>query len=72
MFQQDHFAFIQLFSLNLHKLPLNYNNEMIMIIIEKVLVILFVIKIFQIQKENQVFQQVLQNVRKLLIFIYLK
>jgi len=72
MFQQDHYAFIQLFSLNLHKLPLNYNNEMIMIIIEKVLVILFIIKIFQIQKENQVFQQVLQNVRKLLIFIYLK
>jgi hypothetical protein len=72
MFQQDHYAFIQLFSLNLHKLPLNYNNEMIMIIIEKVLEILFIIKIFQIQKENQVFQQVLQNVRKLLIFIYLK
>ena len=72
MFQQDYYAFIQLFSLNLHKLPLNYNNEMIMIIIEKVLEILFIIKIFQIQKENQVFQQVLQNVRKLLIFIYLK
>lgn len=72
MFQQDHYAFIQQFSLNLHKLPLNYNNEMIMIIIEKVLEILFIIKIFQIQKENQVFQQVLQNVRKLLIFIYLK
>ena len=72
MFQQDHNAFIQLLSLNLHKLPLNYNNEMIMIIIEKVLEILFIIKIFQIQKENQVFQQVLQNVRKLLIFIYLK
>ena len=72
MFQQDYYAFIQLFSLNLHKLPLNYNNEMIMIIIEKVLEILFIIKIFQIQKENQVFQQVLQSVRKLLIFIYLK